>query len=56
MAQDLAHGKPGEIDQLSSFVARRGAALGVATPMNRALTALVKPIEAKVAGDPESRQ
>ena len=41
-AQDLARGKPTEIDHLNGFVARRGAALGVATPMNQALWAMVK--------------
>jgi 2-dehydropantoate 2-reductase len=41
-AQDLARGKPTEIDHLNGFVARRGAALGVATPMNQAVWALVK--------------
>ncbi|MFT3666702.1 ketopantoate reductase family protein [Piscinibacter sp.] len=44
-AQDLARGKPSEIDHLNGFVARRGEALGVATPVNRALHALVKLIE-----------
>ena len=29
-AQDMARGKPSEIDHLNGFVARRGAALGVA--------------------------
>lgn len=46
-AQDLARGKPTEIDHLNGFVAARGQALGVATPVNRALHALVKLIEAK---------
>jgi len=41
-AQDLARGKPTEIDHLNGFVARRGAALGVPTPMNQALWSLVK--------------
>ncbi len=44
-AQDLARGKPTEIDHLNGFVARRGEALGVATPVNRALTALVRLLE-----------
>ncbi len=46
-AQDLARGKPTEIDHLNGFVARRGEALGIPTPANRALHALVKLIEAK---------
>lgn len=41
-AQDLARGKPTEIDHLNGFVARRGAALGIPTPVNQALHALVK--------------
>jgi 2-dehydropantoate 2-reductase len=45
-AQDMARGKPSEIDHLNGFVARRGAALGIATPANQALHALVKLIEA----------
>lgn len=44
-AQDLARGKPTEIGHLNGFVARRGEALGVATPVNRALTALVRLLE-----------
>lgn len=49
-AQDLARGKPTEIDHLNGFVARRGAALGVATPVNQALHALVKLAESAPAG------
>jgi 2-dehydropantoate 2-reductase len=44
-AQDLARGKPTEIDHLNGYVVRRGEALGVPTPANRALHALVKLIE-----------
>ena len=46
-AQDMARGKPSEIDPLNGFVARRGAALGVATPANQALHALVRLIESE---------
>ena len=46
-AQDLARGKPTEIEHLNGFVVRRGEALGVPTPANRALYALVRLIEAK---------
>ena len=49
-AQDLARGKPSEIDHLNGFIARRGAALGVATPVNRTLHALVKLAEAARQG------
>ncbi|MFO1339877.1 MAG: 2-dehydropantoate 2-reductase [Burkholderiaceae bacterium] len=44
-AQDLLRGKPSEIDHLNGFVARRGAQLGVPTPVNRALHAIVKLLE-----------
>jgi 2-dehydropantoate 2-reductase len=45
-AQDMARGKPSEIDHLNGFVARRGAELGIATPVNQTLFALVKLVEA----------
>ena len=44
-AQDLARGKPTEIDHLNGFVVRKGEALGVPAPANRALYALVKLLE-----------
>jgi len=46
-AQDMARSKPSEIDHLNGFVVRRGAALGVATPTNQALHALVRLIESE---------
>jgi 2-dehydropantoate 2-reductase len=49
-AQDMARGKPSEIDHLNGFVARRGRELGIATPANQALHALVKLFEAKAHG------
>jgi 2-dehydropantoate 2-reductase len=48
-AQDLARGKPTEIDFLNGYVVRRGQARGIATPANRVLWALVKLMEAKKA-------
>jgi len=49
-AQDLARGKPTEIDHLNGHVARRGAELGIPAPVNQALHALVKLAEsARVA-------
>ena len=45
--QDLRRGKPTEIDHLNGFVVREGERLGVATPLNRALWALVKALEAR---------
>ncbi|MBE7246822.1 MAG: ketopantoate reductase family protein [Actinomycetospora chiangmaiensis] len=41
-AQDLARGRPSEIDHLNGYVVRQGAALGVPTPANRMLHTLVK--------------
>ena len=46
-AQDLARGKPTEIDHLNGYVVRRGEALGVPTPANRVLHCLVNLLEAK---------
>ena len=46
-AQDLARGKPTEIDYLNGVVVRTGKALGVPTPVNRVLLALVKLLETK---------
>jgi 2-dehydropantoate 2-reductase len=48
-AQDLARGKPTEIDHLNGLVVRKGDALGVRTPANRMLLALVKLMEEKVS-------
>jgi 2-dehydropantoate 2-reductase len=48
-AHDLARGKPSEIDHLNGYVLRRGAALGIATPVNRVLHALVKLLEDRQA-------
>jgi 2-dehydropantoate 2-reductase len=44
-AQDLKRGKRSEIDHLNGYVVRKGEALGIATPVNRVLHALVKMIE-----------
>ena len=46
-AQDLARAKPTEIDHLNGFIVQRGAALGIATPANQVLWALVKLLEGK---------
>jgi 2-dehydropantoate 2-reductase len=46
-AQDLARGKPTEIDSLNGYVARRGLELGIPTPVNSTLHALVKLLEAE---------
>ncbi len=44
-AQDLARGRKTEIDHLNGVVVRKGEALGVPTPVNRTLLALVKLLE-----------
>lgn len=49
-AQDMARGKPSEIDHLNGFIARRGRELGIATPTNQALHALVKLVESRGDG------
>jgi 2-dehydropantoate 2-reductase len=46
-AQDLARGKRSEIDFLNGLIVRRGEALGIPTPANRVLWALVKLLEGK---------
>jgi len=51
-AQDLARGKATEIDHLNGHVARRGAELGIPTPVNQALHALVKLAESARAAPP----
>jgi 2-dehydropantoate 2-reductase len=45
-AQDLAQRKPSEIDHLNGAIARRAAAHGIPAPVNHALWALVKLVEA----------
>jgi 2-dehydropantoate 2-reductase len=47
-AQDIQRGKRTEIDSLNGYVARRGAELGVPTPVNHTLWALVKLMEEAV--------
>lgn len=49
-AQDLARGKRSEIDFLNGLIVRRGQALGVPTPANRVLWALVKLLEDRQHG------
>jgi 2-dehydropantoate 2-reductase len=48
-AQDIMRGKPTEIDYLNGHIVRRGKALGIRTPANQALWALVKLVEPKAA-------
>jgi len=44
-AQDILRGRPTEIDYLNGHVVRRGKALGINTPANQVLWAMVKLIE-----------
>jgi len=46
--QDLNRGKRTEIDSLNGYISRRGAELGVPTPVNHALFALVKLAEGRL--------
>jgi 2-dehydropantoate 2-reductase len=46
-AQDMNRGKCTEIDSLNGYISRRGAELGVPTPVNHALYALVKLAEGR---------
>lgn len=46
-AQDLARQKKTEIEHLNGFVVRKGEALGVRTPVNCVLLALVQSLESK---------
>jgi len=46
-AQDLNRGKRTEIDSLNGYIARRGAELGVPTPVNHTLHSLVKLAEGR---------
>jgi 2-dehydropantoate 2-reductase len=54
-AQDLARGKQTEIDSLNGYIVRRGAELGVPTPSNFALYAMVKVLEEKAAANERVR-
>ncbi len=44
MLQDVLAGRPTEIEALNGQVAARGAALGVATPVNDLLTRLLRAV------------
>jgi 2-dehydropantoate 2-reductase len=47
MQQDLLQGRPTEIDYMNGAVATLGAEQGVPCPVNRALTAIIKAMEAQ---------
>jgi 2-dehydropantoate 2-reductase len=42
MARDVANGRPTEVESLNGAVVAKGRALGVATPVNQALYALLR--------------
>lgn len=44
-AQDIKRGRPTEIDWLNGYIVRKGLELGVPTPVNHTLHALVKTLE-----------
>lgn len=50
-AQDVARGKPNEIDFLNGYVLRRGRAHGIPTPVNQTLWTLVKLVEKNTRGE-----
>jgi 2-dehydropantoate 2-reductase len=54
-AQDIARGKRTEIDSLNGYIVRRGSDLGIATPVNQALFALVKLLEENLPLDHPSQ-
>lgn len=47
MLQDVTNGRKTEIDMINGAIVREGRALGIATPINLALTNLIKTIEQK---------
>ena len=51
MLQDLARGRPTEIEAINGYVAARGAALGVPAPTNATLTRLIRARARRVAHD-----
>lgn len=46
-AQDILRGKRTEIDSLNGYIARRGAELGVSTPVNHTLYTMIKLLEGR---------
>ena len=45
--QSLQRGKPTEVDYYNGYIAKKGAALGIATPVNSRIVEMIKEIEAK---------
>jgi 2-dehydropantoate 2-reductase len=50
MLQDVERGRPTEIGALNEAVMAEGARVGVATPYNRAVTALIRDLEERRHG------
>lgn len=46
-AQDLARGRPSEIEHLNGYIVRKGGETGVRTPANRVLYSLVRLLESR---------
>lgn len=46
MAQDVVKGRPTEIYQMNGFVCQQGAAIGIDTPVNAAITDVIRAIDA----------
>jgi 2-dehydropantoate 2-reductase len=53
MYDDWKAGRPTEIDYLNGYVAKLGRKLGVPTPLNEALTAMIKTITQRDRGGPD---
>jgi 2-dehydropantoate 2-reductase len=54
MLQDVEQGRRTEIGALNEAVVAEGARLGVPTPLNRAVSALIRDLEARRAAERES--
>jgi len=52
MYDDWKAGRPSEIDWLNGYIVRKGRELGIPTPVNEALTALVKAVMEKEKAGP----
>lgn len=50
MAQDVVKGRPTEIYQMNGFVCQQGASVGVDTPVNAAMTDVIRAIDAAEIG------
>jgi 2-dehydropantoate 2-reductase len=54
MYDDWKAGRPTEIDSLNGYIVRKGRELGIATPVNTALTGLIKAITVRVGSGPDT--